>query len=126
MKRFLAAAVAALIVTPAASQDWPPRTTTMVLGLGPGSGLDLFARVIVDALQEKLGTTFVIDYRVGAAGNIAVAHLARAPADGSVIGGRSRQLAEMSVDVINPSGVPPFMVSISAAANASASSVRRG
>jgi tripartite-type tricarboxylate transporter receptor subunit TctC len=88
MKRLaLAAATAALIVTPVASQDWPPRTTTMVLGLGPGSGLDIFARVIVDALQAKLGTTFLIDYRVGAAGNIQVAHLARAPADGSVIGG---------------------------------------
>lgn len=88
MKRLvLAAAAAAVIVAPAASQDWPPRTTTMVIGLGPGSGLDIFARVIVDALQAKLGTTFVIDYRVGAAGNIAVEHLARSPADGSVIGG---------------------------------------
>ena len=50
---------------------------TIVLGLGPGSGLDLFARVMVDALQTKLGTNFVIDYRVGAAGNIGYALLFR-------------------------------------------------
>jgi tripartite-type tricarboxylate transporter receptor subunit TctC len=82
-----AALVAATYASPASAQEWPPRTTSIVLGLGPGSGLDLFARVIVDALQTKLGTNFVLDYRVGAGGNIAVEHVARAVADGSVLGG---------------------------------------
>ncbi len=88
MKRFvMAALVSTAFAAPAVAQDWPPRTTTIVLGLGPGSGLDLFARVMVDALQTKLGTNFVIDYRVGAAGNIAVEHVARSASDGSVIAG---------------------------------------
>ena len=82
-----AALVAATYASPASAQEWPPRTTSIVLGLGPGSGLDLFARVIVDALQTKLGTNFVLDYRVGAGGNIAVEHVARSVADGSVLGG---------------------------------------
>ena len=82
-----AALVAATYAPPASAQEWPPRTTSIVLGLGPGSGLDLFARVIVDALQTKLGTNFVLDYRVGAGGNIAVEHVARSVADGSVLGG---------------------------------------
>ena len=82
-----AALVAATFASPASAQEWPPRTTSIVLGLGPGSGLDLFARVIVDALQTKLGTNFVLDYRVGAGGNIAVEHVARSVADGSVLGG---------------------------------------
>jgi tripartite-type tricarboxylate transporter receptor subunit TctC len=71
----------------AAAQDWPPRTTSIVLGLGPGSGLDLFARVVVDALQARLGTAFLIDYRVGAGGNIAVEMVARSAPDGSVLAG---------------------------------------
>jgi tripartite-type tricarboxylate transporter receptor subunit TctC len=84
----IAAAFAATsLATPAAAQDWPPRTTSIVLGLGPGSGLDLFARVIADALQTNLGTNFVIDYRVGAAGNIAVEMMARSAPDGSVLAG---------------------------------------
>jgi tripartite-type tricarboxylate transporter receptor subunit TctC len=72
---------------PAAAQDWPTRQTNFVIGLGPGSGLDLFARVIADALQTRLGSPVVMDYRVGAAGNIAAEYLARAAPDGSVIGG---------------------------------------
>jgi tripartite-type tricarboxylate transporter receptor subunit TctC len=88
MKRLVIAGTLAIAtLVPAGAQDWPPRTTTLVLGLGPGSGLDIFARVVVDALQTKLGTSFVIDYRVGAAGNIAVEHLARSAPDGSVMGG---------------------------------------
>jgi tripartite-type tricarboxylate transporter receptor subunit TctC len=86
-KLVIAALLAAASATSASAQEWPPRTTSIVLGLGPGSGLDLFARVIVDALQSKLGTNFVLDYRVGAGGNIAVEHVARSVADGSVLGG---------------------------------------
>jgi tripartite-type tricarboxylate transporter receptor subunit TctC len=85
--KLIATVTAIALATPAAAQDWPPRTTTIVLGLGPGSGLDLFARVIVDALQSRLGTNFVIDYRVGAAGNIAVDAVARSAPDGSVLAG---------------------------------------
>ncbi len=86
-KLVIAALLATASATSASAQEWPPRTTSIVLGLGPGSGLDLFARVIVDALQSKLGTNFVLDYRVGAGGNIAVEHVARSVADGSVLGG---------------------------------------
>ena len=86
-KLVIAALLTASAAMPAAAQDWPPRTTSIVLGLGPGSGLDLFARVIVEALQARLGSNFVIDYRVGAAGNIAVEHVARSAPDGSVLGG---------------------------------------
>src|SRR3989441_10856521 len=83
----IAAFVAAAFAAPASAQEWPPRTTSLGLGLGPGSGLDLFARVGADALQTKLGTNFVMDYRVGAAGNIAVEYVARSAPDGSVLGG---------------------------------------
>ncbi len=83
----IAAFVAAAFAAPASAQEWPPRTTSLVLGLGPGSGLDLFARIVADALQTKLGTNFVMDYRVGAAGNIAVEYVARSAPDGSVLGG---------------------------------------
>src|SRR5262245_6834938 len=84
--KLIATVTAIALATPLAAQDWPPRTTTIVLGLGPGSGLDLFARVIVDALQNKLGENFVVDYRVGAAGNIEVGGGARDAAEGLVEG----------------------------------------
>src|SRR5712691_6775753 len=55
-KLVIAALLAAASATSASAQEWPPRTTSIVLGLGAG-------------------------------GNIAVEHVARSVADGSVLGG---------------------------------------
>ena len=50
----------------------------IIVGLGPGSSMDLIARTLSPALTEIWGQPVVIENRVGAAGNIAAELVARA------------------------------------------------
>lgn len=77
--------LAAAAFTPAAAQDWPPKATTMVVGFAAGGAADVAARLIARKLQDNLGRTVVVENRAGAGGNLAHQHVAKAPADGSVI-----------------------------------------
>jgi tripartite-type tricarboxylate transporter receptor subunit TctC len=54
----------------------------MIMGFPAGSGVDVVARAIQEPLQHKLGQPVIIDYKSGAAGNIASEYVARAKADG--------------------------------------------
>jgi len=80
----LAAGAAAL---PAASrlawaQAYPARPVHIVVGFGPGTGLDLYARIIGQWLSERLGQPVVIDNRPGAGTNLATESVVNAPPDG--------------------------------------------
>ncbi|HLL12478.1 MAG TPA: tripartite tricarboxylate transporter substrate binding protein, partial [Rubrivivax sp.] len=46
---------------PAAAQDLPRKTITMVVGFAPGGGADTAARLIARKLGENIGQTVVID-----------------------------------------------------------------
>jgi tripartite-type tricarboxylate transporter receptor subunit TctC len=80
---------AALLATaaplPAHAEEWPPKTTTMVVGFAAGGATDAAARIIAKKLQENLGRPVIVENRAGAGGNIAHQYVARAPTDGSVI-----------------------------------------
>lgn len=65
---------------PAAS--WPTRPVTLIMGFPAGSGVDVVARSIQEPLSQSLGQPIIIDYKSGAAGNIASEYVARAKADG--------------------------------------------
>lgn len=54
----------------------------MIMGFPAGSGVDVVARAIQEPLQHKLGQPVIIDYKSGAAGNIASEYVARARPDG--------------------------------------------
>jgi tripartite-type tricarboxylate transporter receptor subunit TctC len=81
------AACAALLwpVGARASETWPTRPVTLVVPFGAGGSTDGVARVIAKALSDRLGQQFVIENKAGAAGNIAAATVAKAPADGYVL-----------------------------------------
>ena len=57
----------------------------MVVGFQAGGGTDIAARVIAQKLTDALGTSFIVDNRPGAAGNIAAEIVARATPDGHTI-----------------------------------------
>lgn len=72
---------------PAASRiafagTYPTRSVSVVVGFSPGSASDIDARLLGHRLSEKLGQSFVIFNRAGAAGNIATEFVVRAEPDG--------------------------------------------
>jgi tripartite-type tricarboxylate transporter receptor subunit TctC len=62
--------------------DYPTRPVRIVVGFAAGGGTDIVARLIGQALSDRLGQPFVIENRPGAATNLATEAVVRAPADG--------------------------------------------
>jgi tripartite-type tricarboxylate transporter receptor subunit TctC len=80
---YLAAGVAALSTSRLArAQAYPSRPVRLVVGFPPGGTLDALARIIGQALSERLGQPLIVENRGGANGNIATEGVARAAPDG--------------------------------------------
>ncbi len=62
--------------------DWPQQAVTIVMTFPAGSGVDVVARTVQDPLSRQLGQPVVIEYKPGAAGNIASEWVSRAKPDG--------------------------------------------
>jgi tripartite-type tricarboxylate transporter receptor subunit TctC len=54
----------------------------LIIGLPPGGGADIVARLIAQWLSERLGQQFVVENRPGAGTNIATEAVVRSPPDG--------------------------------------------
>ena len=81
--------LAALLSVPAGAQaqDWPPRTVRIVVPFGPGSTPDMVGRLLADSLQARHpGSSFVVENKPGASGNIGTEAVAKAAPDGATIG----------------------------------------
>jgi tripartite-type tricarboxylate transporter receptor subunit TctC len=80
----LAAGAAALPVMSRAAraQGYPSRPVHWIVGYTPGGGNDIFARLMGQWLQDRLGQPFIIENRPGANSNIATEVVVNAPADG--------------------------------------------
>ena len=80
----LAAGAAALPATSrfAWAQAYPTRPVRLIEGFGAGGAGDIVARLIGQSLSERLGQSFVIENRSGAASNIATEAVVRASPDG--------------------------------------------
>jgi tripartite-type tricarboxylate transporter receptor subunit TctC len=80
----LAAGTAASPVLPrsASALDYPTRPIHLVVGFFAGGLSDILARLIAQALSERLGQQMVVDDRPGAGSNLATEIVARAPGDG--------------------------------------------
>jgi tripartite-type tricarboxylate transporter receptor subunit TctC len=71
---------------PAAAQsDYPSREIKVVVGYSPGSGPDITARRLADAIRKASGQTVVVENKPGALTNIAAQQVARAKPDGYTI-----------------------------------------
>jgi tripartite-type tricarboxylate transporter receptor subunit TctC len=88
-RRFLnlaAAAATLAVAAPAArSEDYPSRPVRIVVGFPAGGTTDMGARLIAQALSERLGQQFIIENRPGAATNLATEAVVHAPADGHTL-----------------------------------------
>jgi tripartite-type tricarboxylate transporter receptor subunit TctC len=66
----------------ARAQTYPTRPVRLIIGYPPGGSADMTARLMGQWLSERLGQTFVIESRPGAATNIATEAVVHAPPDG--------------------------------------------
>jgi tripartite-type tricarboxylate transporter receptor subunit TctC len=80
--------VAALAAKPALSADdapWPSRPVRIIATSPPGGSVDLLARILAQDFARKHGQSFVVENRPGANGDVGVAAVLRAPADGHAL-----------------------------------------
>ncbi|MCR0982823.1 Bug family tripartite tricarboxylate transporter substrate binding protein [Roseomonas populi] len=66
----------------AAQGEWPNRPVRVVVPWPPGGSTDVLCRLLCEAMQGRLGQSFVIENRPGAGGNIGADALAKAASDG--------------------------------------------
>ncbi|WP_370530042.1 MULTISPECIES: Bug family tripartite tricarboxylate transporter substrate binding protein [Ramlibacter] len=88
LRHAVVAATAAVLLPLAQAQapaDWPQHPVTVVMTFPAGSGVDVVARTLQEPLGKVLGQPVVIDYKPGAAGNIASEYVARARPDGYTV-----------------------------------------
>src|SRR5215467_36066 len=73
--------------TSASAQDWPAKTVRIVVPFGPGSTPDIIARLVADGLQQRYpASSFVVENKPGASGNLGTDTVAKAAPDGSTLG----------------------------------------
>lgn len=82
----IAAGAAAFAVAPnlLAQSGWPEKTITIVTPFG--SAVDQTARLVAADLGKRLGAAVIVEQKYGGSGTIGMRAIARAPADGYVIG----------------------------------------
>jgi tripartite-type tricarboxylate transporter receptor subunit TctC len=65
-----------------AQPRFPDRPIRLIVPFAPGGGTDSTARIVAQAMSERLGQPVSVDNRAGAGGAIGMAAAAQAPADG--------------------------------------------
>jgi tripartite-type tricarboxylate transporter receptor subunit TctC len=93
----LAAFVLTIPVGPAAAQNYPTRTVSLVVPYPAGGSVDGVARIVAQSLAERLGQSVIVENRAGGAGGIVGAnYVAKATPDGYTL------LLTASIHVITP------------------------
>jgi tripartite-type tricarboxylate transporter receptor subunit TctC len=94
----------AMACTPSFAQSWPTKPIRLVVGFPAGGTTDVMARVVSVPLQKALGQVVIVDNKPGASGNLGVAEVSKAAADGYTL-----MVAPISVQTANPSLFKPAM-----------------
>ncbi|MBI2714716.1 MAG: tripartite tricarboxylate transporter substrate binding protein [Rhizobiales bacterium] len=76
-------AITAPLAAQAQTQAWPPSNIRIVVAYPPGGSTDAMMRLIQPGLQQRLGTTVIIENRSGASGSVGTGAVAKSPADGA-------------------------------------------
>src|SRR5215207_2488879 len=81
--RFAVAAAALLMFAGGAhAQNFPAKPVRIVVHIGPGSSMDIVARVLAQKLNETWGQPVIVDNRGGAGGTLGMDVVAKAVPDG--------------------------------------------
>jgi tripartite-type tricarboxylate transporter receptor subunit TctC len=79
------------------AEGYPAKPVRVVNAYSAGGTADVVCRVVCQALSTRLGQTFTVDNKPGAAGTVAAQIVARAPADGYTL------LYDATAHSVNPS-----------------------
>lgn len=96
----MAVLAGACLTGAALAQSWPSKPITIIIGYPPGGGADIMARLVGQKMSVTLGQPVIVDNRVGSAGQIAAAAVARSAPDGYTV------LVDASAFAINPGLYP--------------------
>jgi tripartite-type tricarboxylate transporter receptor subunit TctC len=98
----LAAGAATLPFLPRSARalDYPTRSIHFVTGYPAGTAPDIFARLLAQALSDRLGQQVIVENRPGATNNIGTEYVAHAPPDGYTL------LLTLSTNAINQTLYP--------------------
>src|SRR5262245_54784277 len=83
----------------AQASDYPNRPVTFVVPFAPGGVTSLFARILGQKLEQRLGKPFVVENRPGAGGVTAAVAVAQAPPDGHTLIMASSTMLAINVTV---------------------------
>ena len=100
MKRIITMVAAALIAVGAGAQSWPAKPIRFVVPFTAGSGTDIVARAVGDAMSKGLGQPIIVDNKPGAGGTIGANIVAHSEPDGYTV------LIPSSGHVLNPAIYP--------------------
>lgn len=90
----------ALLATAAAAQSFPSKPVKLVVPFTAGSGTDIIARTIGDAMSKSMGQPVVVENKPGAGGTIGAAQVAKSEPDGYTL------LIHSSGHALNPAIYP--------------------
>jgi tripartite-type tricarboxylate transporter receptor subunit TctC len=87
-RSFVALGATTLVSLPSLAADWPAgRSITIVVPYAAGGGVDQMVRVVLPHVQRRLpGSSFVVENKPGAAGQIGADYIFGAKPDGYVLG----------------------------------------
>ncbi len=89
--------IALLGGAPAAAQEFPARPLKLLVPYAAGGGTDAIARLVAQAVSERLGQTMVVENNGTAGGNVASQIAASSPPDGYTV-----LMANQGPMVVNP------------------------
>jgi tripartite-type tricarboxylate transporter receptor subunit TctC len=100
MKRIATLFAATLLAGAAFAQAYPSKPIRFVVPFTAGSGTDIMARTIGDAMGKSMGQPIIIDNKPGAGGTIGANQVAKSEADGYTV------LIHSSGHALNPAIYP--------------------
>ena len=95
LARVFVVACAALLGAPAQAQKL--ETIKIIVGYAPGGASDRAARLVADALREKLGATVIVENKAGAGGRVAAQSFRSTPATEAAL-----MIGNPAVNVVAP------------------------
>ncbi len=82
----ITAVAAALAASVTFAQAYPSKPIKIIVPFAPGGTTDIVARIMAAKMSPILGQPVIVENRAGAGGSIGANEIAKAPADGYVIG----------------------------------------